>query len=441
MNRPLAVLLAVAILTTQAAAQGDAAKVLTGVEKTKHFEIHFRPDSHAEASIDRVVAMVETDLAMILKELALPDFPHVIKLFVYDDVAELQKITKTGAEGFSIPLESHVPRDNDQTRVHELVHVVAEKFTERGPETRNLFFAEGLANAVLRYVHGVHVDAVAAFYKKRGQLPSLTELNGLNDFYAWLASHPGVNGYDIGGSYMRFLLDTYGAPKTRGYYRGVPAKEAFGADLAAIEKAWHARLEKVRLRPGLVSLLEERADGPSAALKKSPEAKLTDAILGPASQWKSLDRVAIPAGDPGAWDPKATARPTLVLTGEKSQGDWCIARTGADAVADAIVRTTLAADDGCYGVQLQIGPKCQALLLKGQGLFLYSDATAVGVNPAITLGEAPVEIVLRRRGGKASVWINGALGVEGAIDPAPAPIGVGCVGGRAKATGISVRRM
>jgi hypothetical protein len=48
------------------AAAQDASKVLTGVEKTAHFEIRFRPGSRAEASVDRVAALVEGDLKKIL---------------------------------------------------------------------------------------------------------------------------------------------------------------------------------------------------------------------------------------------------------------------------------------------------------------------------------------------------------------------------------------
>src|SRR5262245_18140944 len=99
-------------------------RILTGSEKTAHFEIRFRPGSRSEASVDRVAVVAEQDLQKILQELALPDFKHTIRLYLYDDVPELQKITRnSGAAGYSTTLVSHVPHDNDQTRLHELVHV------------------------------------------------------------------------------------------------------------------------------------------------------------------------------------------------------------------------------------------------------------------------------------------------------------------------------
>jgi hypothetical protein len=423
----------------------DPAATLGGSERTAHFEIRFRPGSRAEASVDRVAAIVEDDLRKILGELGLRRFPHTIRLFLYDDVADLQRVTGVPAAGYSIPLESHVPHDNDQTRVHELVHVVAEKFTERGgAEDRNLFFAEGLANAVLRFVHGVHVDAVAAFHRQRGDLPGMAEIHAVADFYAWLRQRPGFNGYDVAGSWMRHLLDTYGATKVRRYYKGAPIREAFGAELAAIEKAWHARLDRVQLRPGLLALLAERA-GPSAAEReaaaaRNPEARLGEAILGPAAEWTQVGRAALHEGDPGRWE-EVGAAGTLVLTGVKSQGDWCVARLGAEPLADAIVRCTAEPLADCFGVQIQIGTHCQAMVLRGQGAFLYNEIGGVGHDPRVELGAKPVDIVLRRRAGRATIWIDGRLVAEAAVHGEAATLGVGCVGGKARFRDVAFRRL
>jgi hypothetical protein len=415
----------------------EPAKILTGVEKTAHFEIRFRPGSRAEASVDRVAVLAEQDLQKILQELALPDFKHVVRLFLYDDVDELQKVTgNSSCAGYSITLESHIPHDNDQTRLHELVHVVAEKLPEKGPEPRNLFFAEGLANAVLRFVTGVHVDAVAAFYKKRGKLPSLAEVHALGDFYDWLRKHPGVNGYDVAGSYMRYLLDTYGPMKTRKYYCGVPAREAFGVDLPAIEKGWHARLDKVVLRPGLEALLAARA----GEAPPSDESKLGEAILGPKSEWTSLDGALVRSGDPGKWARDGEA-PGLVVSGEKNQGDWSVARLTANPVGDAIVRCRGQMLAGSYGLRVEFGPECQALVLKGQGAFLYNVGAAVSFNNSVAGGDKPVDIVLRRRGGRASIWIDGLLAVEGEVPKGPSTLGFGSVGGQARFTELALRRL
>jgi hypothetical protein len=424
-------LLAPLLAASPTAAQDD---VLTGIERTARFEIRYRPGSRAEASVDRVAALVEGDLARILQELGLDAFPHVIKLWLYDDVGELQRVTGVGASGFSVPLQSHVPHDNDQTRVHELVHVVAEKFTEQGPESRNLFFAEGLANAVLRFVSGVHVDAVAAFHRRRGDLPAMAEMHAIEDFYAWLGRHPAVNAYDVGGSWMRFLLDTHGAAAVRRYYKGVPAKEAFGAEVAELEQKWHARLDAVPLRPGVLSLLRER-HGRSAAERNPGEAELGADVLGAEAEWQARGAADLHAGDPAT---SAADGAALLLSGQASQGDWCVARLGGE-LGDAIARCEFEPQQGCFGVQLQFGPTCQGMVLRGQGTFAYSGTGCVGHDGSVQLGDRPVQIVLRRKGARASVWIDGRLVLEAEVGATKGPLGVGCVGGPARVRGIAVR--
>lgn len=427
--------LSIAVLAGAAALLPAQQSPLTGVERTAHFDVRFRPGSRAEASVDRVAALVEGDLARILGALGLEDFPHRIELFLYDDVGELQRITGVQASGYSVPLQSHVPHDNDQTRVHELVHVIAEKFTETGDEPRNLFFAEGLANAVLVFVSGVHVDAVAAFHRRRGDLPGMAEMHAVEDFYAWLGKHPHVNSYDVAGSWMRFLLDRHGAAAVRRYYRGVPPAEAFGVGLDALERAWHEHLDAVELRPGVLALLQQR-HGRTAAERNPGEQTLDADVLGPESEWKRLGPDALAKDAAAAFD---RAGRELRLDGEPNEGDWCTARLGDD-VRDGMVRCTFTPGRGCFGVKLQFGEDCQALVLRGQGAFVYTRRGGVAHDGALGLGDGPVQLVLRRRAGRATVWIDGKLALDVDIGDETAPVGVGCVGGPARARNVAVRR-
>jgi hypothetical protein len=407
---------AAVLLTAALPAQQPTAADWTGSESTARFVIRFRPASRAEASVDRVASLVEHDLTRILRELEQKDFPHRIELWLYDDVEELQRVTGVPSSGHSIPLASHVPHADDQTRVHELVHVVAEKFPGRGPEPRNLFFAEGLANAVLRFVHGVHVDAVAAFHRRRGDLPDLATIHALPDFYGWLARHPHVNAYDVAGSWMRFLLDRFGAAKVRSYYVGAPVQKAFGADLATLERQWHAHLDKVVMRPGTLALLQQRHGRTPA--ERDPVAAGLDDVL----------------GDPATW----TALADRTLDGRPTAGDWCLAAAAPTPLGSAIVRATAAPGDGCFGVRIDLGQECQALVLRGQGAFVYTPKGGIAHDATIGL-DGPVSIVLRRQKGRASVWIGTKLVLEAEVAGDPAPFSLGCVGGPARFTAVASR--
>jgi hypothetical protein len=81
------------------------------------------------------------------------------------------------------------------------------------------------------------------------------------------------------------------------------------------------------------------------------------------------------------------------------------------------------------------------MVLRGQGAFIYDDGRAVAHDAAAGVGDATVEIVLRRKNGRATVWIDGTLACEGDVGKEPAALGAGCVGGKARFTKIALRRL
>ncbi len=284
----------------------DAAAVLSGEHATEHFRVRYRPGSRSGASVERTGAVAERDLAGICSFLEVKNDVKY-SLFLFDDVPELSAVTRTaGNGGFSAGDASYVPFDDDQTRAHELVHIVAKaKLPKTGEEPRSLFFAEGLANALLEYVHGVHVHGVAKYYKQSGKLPRLTEMLGAPDFYAWLGKHPGFNAYDVAASWMRFLVDAHGVAKVKQYYGGKSAKAAFGSELETLEKAWLAALDKYVLRPEVEALLKLRSgEGESGVTAETFTAKdgWTDVIpVGTSRSWTSKDDVLTGTCDSDRW--------------------------------------------------------------------------------------------------------------------------------------------
>src|SRR5262245_1906224 len=124
--------LALALLA--AAPQEDRA--LKGEEKTGHFTIRFRPGCRAAATVDRIAVLAEREFAAITKALDLKP-EGGLELHIYDDLAELVAVTKTrGNAGFSAGNASHLPYDNDQTRFHEMVHLIACRIPKSGKEPR-----------------------------------------------------------------------------------------------------------------------------------------------------------------------------------------------------------------------------------------------------------------------------------------------------------------
>ncbi|MCA8973655.1 MAG: hypothetical protein KDC98_02990, partial [Planctomycetes bacterium] len=105
---------------------------------------------------------------------------------------------------------------------------------------------------------------------------------------------------------------------------------------------------------------------------------------------------------------------------------------------DAAVRCTAELQGSCFGVKIQLGPDCQAIVLRGQGAFLYCRSRASSHDGSVAPGKS-VQIVLRRRGDRASAWVDGKLVLEGEVDGAAARPSIGCVGGPARFRDVAVR--
>ena len=432
--RLVAVLTLSVALGTAAVAGPDASP--PGALKTKRFEVRFRPGSRAAADAARQGAAAERDLDRIATALeTAPKGPFV--LWIYDDVNELTAATgTTGTGGFSSGNASHVPYDNDQTRLHELVHLVAYEWPKSGPEPRNLWFAEGIANAVLEYVHGVHVHAVAAHYERAGKLPSLAEMTGAADAYAWMRAHPGFNAYDVAASWMRFLLDTHGAAKVKRYYTGTPAKAAFGVDLPAAEKAWRAMLLAWESRPEVETLLKIRDGDPTASFAPFAEG-VPAALLGKPEDWAPVPFKALALQKPSVW----TSAPTG-LSARNEAEEWTACEFGAENYEDCVVRVRISTTD-YTPVQVRFGADNQVLFV-WNGTYLFRGDQPVAQDPAVRLpmGSSRIDAVVARTGRRIEAWVDGrkALSTDEGTS-APQHIGVGLHKGAAKYEDVRVRRL
>jgi hypothetical protein len=113
-------------------------------------------------------------------------------------------------------------------------------------QAKTMFLAEGLANALLENIKGVDMHAVAKYYRGAKRLPSIVELDRERDFYGWMKQHPGLNAYDIAGSWMQFLLETEGVVNTKRYYRGETSQSVFGKSVEQLEASWLAALDNYK---------------------------------------------------------------------------------------------------------------------------------------------------------------------------------------------------
>ncbi len=191
------------------------------------------------------------------------------------------------------------------------------------------------------------------------------------------------------------------------------------------------------MRAGLEQLLRERSGQPAQfTTYVAPDAKLTPQLLGPDSAWTPL----------APKEPRGTGFGSIVaddegfvLSGPKDSGDWADFVLSGDATfRDAWVRCRAEPVDGCFGVKLALGLRCQALLI-GSGAFIYTDVGGVAFQGNQKWADRAVDIVMRREAGWATVWFDGVKVLEAQIAGDAAPVSIGVVQGRARFTQVAVR--
>ena len=410
-------------------------KTHTAKQETEHFEIRYRPGSRAGASVDRVAVLAERELQRICSQLGIKVRGSFV-LYLYDDVEDLTKTSGVGGTaGFSAGNASHIPHDNDQTRYHEMVHIVAYNLLPRsGSEKRNLFFAEGLANACLEFGHGVPVHAVAKYYRTKGVLPELGKMLHTEDFYAWLRARPGFNAYDVGGSLFRFLLDQYGAARTTKYYMGASAKKAFGTGEKKLEKKWHETLDLFAMRPALEKLLEERHGASVRMLEaRNAPAGLPPSILGKPGDWKSLMKAKLIPKNSAKW-----LRRGRSIIGTSSEAVWSVCELGEETFGDCVVRARITTEKSTP-IQLRLGDGNQGMLVNGTFLYRGKKSVAHSALARMSSLRKTTDFVLVRKAGKIEIWIDGRKVLSTDADSSRAPVGIAFHRGRVVFEEVQVR--
>lgn len=126
--------------------------------------------------------------------------------------------------------------------VHEVTHLIAAKEIFL---PLDLFFAEGLATWSMSddLVANGYLSPVqtAAWTYRAGAMPSLADL--FNDDFAG-RMRKRVS-YDAAGSFVAFLVDTYGWHDFRRIYTRDPIESVAGKTLSGLEQEWHAYLDQV----------------------------------------------------------------------------------------------------------------------------------------------------------------------------------------------------
>lgn len=162
------------------------------------------------------------------------EFPDVITVFLYTDVAEGRRLANADLD-FADPQHRRVHQQWDSTIGHEMVHVIAHNALQYG---KTGILGEGIAVWLNGQVKSHHT--AARELKEKGQLPSIADL---------IARFRAVeNGYPASGSFVGFLIETYGLDVFKQIYPlddpSARLKELKGKSFEELEGEWHALLAK-----------------------------------------------------------------------------------------------------------------------------------------------------------------------------------------------------
>ncbi len=274
----------------------DIATELGGRIETDHFVIYYAKTPEIEADIALVAADHELRYAQVVE---LTGMAPAGKLHSFYFADRDQKSRLMGARDVEMakPWRREIYLDHrafpHSALRHEIAHSIASSFgspvfgvswTHFGPiPVPSAGMIEGLAVALdwpggydqpnphesVRAMQGLHA------------LPSLDSLFGIGFF-----SVSSARGYTTAGSFLRFLLDTYGAAKLRAVYgNGGDFDAAYGVPRSVLEAKWLAMIATITLPKADVAASAERFRGGSLFARPCPHAiaarrdEATDALI------------------------------------------------------------------------------------------------------------------------------------------------------------------
>ncbi|MHB2148433.1 peptidase MA family metallohydrolase [Calditrichota bacterium LG25] len=216
------------------------------VAETAHFFFYYRTGSFAEQHLDSIIAIEESAYEHIMKTLEL-NYSGAISVYIYNSPQDAGW-EKTGGRAYprTETVEAVYSPTSKSIGVkgaacHEITHVMTwNALGEPGTQ----FFSEGIAVAMDGEWRSsadtiVSVHQWTKKFLLEGTLPALNELIG-----NWNGV-PGSISYPVSGSFVRFLLEEYGAEKLKQlFYRATPDnfndefQRIYHASLPSVEQRW-----------------------------------------------------------------------------------------------------------------------------------------------------------------------------------------------------------
>lgn len=257
---------------------------LGGRIETPHFIIHYSRTPEIEAEIELIAADHEFRYHQVVSQLGVEP-PDKLVSFYFADRDEKYRLHGSRDVEMAKPWRGEIYLEHrafpHSSLRHEIAHAVAAEFGDPlwGVSTRPILGIPMLVSPGLVEGLAVAVDWPSGYERPNphelvrviqalGKQPSIDQLLGLSFF-----SMSSAQGYTTAGSFLRFLLDRYGAAKVRELYRtGGDFHAAYGLPLEHLEREWREMLATITIPADMVEAQKERFRAGSVFSKTCPHA-------------------------------------------------------------------------------------------------------------------------------------------------------------------------
>ena len=276
--------------------RSDIIEVLSREERVPGLIIHMPADT-SDAQARALVLDHQFRLAQLKERFGLETLPD-IHSFVYKNTKQKGRLMGGSNTMIAKPWlgEIHIHGLQTPHRVlaHELAHAVASEFgsdwlriSARYELLPNMGFIEGLAMAFTPPMYDSSLHVYAATMRRQGRAPDLRAILGAEGFYRYAAGRA----YNVAGSFIRYLLDNYGAEPLKQAYPQARFEEAFGKPLDDLVEEWESFLDALDVPLPEKRAATERFRRPS--IFERPCAHVVAELKRQAREAKPKDAVAI----------------------------------------------------------------------------------------------------------------------------------------------------
>lgn len=226
--------------------RSDIARTLGGFRETEHFEIFYARE--LETEIERIVEDCEFQYAQLVTYLMLDgdELSRKVRAYIYASPGQKKQLIGAGntsvEDPFGYGFHIHAQGFPHPVLKHELAHVLTVPWSPLKVSLK-IGLHEGIAVAADWSEGKLTAHQWAKAMREMEIAPPLSAIMGIG---FW--GHAGSRSYLLAGSFVRFLVDTYGIEKFKKVFPTGNFVKHYGKDLQSLETEWIDFLAGVPLR-------------------------------------------------------------------------------------------------------------------------------------------------------------------------------------------------